>query len=127
MTFDNYYLVQFYIHNNSVVPVWERKLHSFASKLHPTATPFFAPERGSKYGYKKIHNATHWGLFQVVDDEPKLVVHEEFKKNSRFKKQMDNKMYIHLRMKNEFFSFMISSYESFKQMTASNNTVHTNP
>jgi hypothetical protein len=127
MTFDNYYLVQFYIQNNSVVPVWERKLQSFVSKLHPTAAPFLAPEKSSKYGYKKIRNATHWGLFQIIDDEPKLVVHEQFKKNSRFKKQMDNKMYIHFRMKNELFSFMISNYESYKHMCVSSNIVHPNP
>lgn len=115
MTFENCYFVQFYLENNLVVPVWDRPLEQVVSKKYPNTDPFWTLPKPSKFGYKQHKNATHWGIFDLSKRDPKCVYKSEFKKNSTVKLQLRG-LFLSHRMRNEYFSFRISRYETVAQM-----------
>ncbi len=119
MTFDNCYFVQFYIdENNTVVPVNEKKLVYTKSKKYDGLS-FWCPEKGTKFGYYKFPSATHWGIFELKNNTPKLLIHAEFPpqhtKNNMYSLR---KHYVVLRYINKYFKFRISDFRTIKEAEA---------
>jgi hypothetical protein len=115
MNFNNCYFVQFSIVDGTVVPLWDRPFEYKNSTRIPTAEPFLTLPNPSKSGYKIKNGATHWGIFDLSNDQPECVIYQPFQLHNVFKQQVRDG-HLTVNVKGQYFSARITKHKTIYDM-----------
>lgn len=111
---EQYHLVQFSLDDNGYMkPIWTRQFQLVHSKRHP-GQAFLSPP-GSRYGIRKITNATHWAIVHESNSTLEVLHHGSLNILTTKKRIVpfnggDN--FLIMRSSNFYMSVYISNQES---------------
>lgn len=124
MTFDNCILVQFNLKSSKKInPLRANPLVLITSHRYIENAQFWGVSKGSKYGVYVDPQATHWGIFDLTDqDNPKLLLSDKFEDTPRVRKIYKIKgMYAVMKKCSKYYKFQIANFSSIKELKASIN------
>lgn len=119
-TFKNVVFLQFSLDSDNHVVLPKNGIYNLIL-LHNKKYPkeqFIGLNRGSKIGVKKLKDCTHWGLFDVSNEDKIKVLHTAAFTTSRTPQVIRFRNHYAI-MKNRgetFFTFVISNHKSYADM-----------
>lgn len=108
---ERYHLVQFYFdEQNFIKPLWTKPFDSVESPKYP-GQKFLSPP-GSKYGIRKIKNATHWAIVYEYDNSVEVLHYGPFNALNNLKRVIpfaETDLYVLLKASTHYLMVYISN------------------
>jgi hypothetical protein len=117
MDFNNCHFVQFTINDGLVVPLKDHPFVYKTSTRIPTADPFLTLPSPSKSGFKIKTPATHWGIFDMSNDQPECLVYQPFTRHSSFRHEL-RENHLLVVIKGDYFTVRITKHKTIYAMIA---------